>query len=185
MITSNFKNLIAGLMLNASPISGAGYSNYLIPLTDVTYRDTSNIPITWLNAATTTNQSAVQFTIKRLNTPVTDSSSQGTYVQVGTGTTAPTEDDYDLETLNTDIVCDSIISAFTSNKTKTYTATLSNPTANDIQVTEIGLFVVASICTDSSSSTSNRQILLDRTVLSTPISIPAGESKSITYEIVF
>ena len=180
MVTNNFKKLMSGLILNLRP----DVAYYLVPATNgISYKNTSNISKTWDSSSTTANENAVKTTFRRLNAPVTNSSSQGTYIRVGTGTTAPTEDDYNLETWNSDIVCDSISSAYTPNSTKSYTATFSNTTANDVQVTEIGLFVTMAIFTDS--ATNDEDVLLDRTILSTPITIPAGQSKSITYEIAF
>lgn len=110
------------------------------------------------------------------------SSDYNLYLKVGTGTTTPTEDDYELQTVNIDISCDTVVVGNSANYTKTYTATFSNPTNSDITVTEVGLY--ANIMYNSRSE-SYMEVLLDRTVLTTPITIPAGESKAITYELGF
>lgn len=104
-----------------------------------------------------------------------------TYIKCGTGTTAATEDDYILESVATGLNCDSVVTAIGSNYSKTYTAIFSNITNADIIVTEIGFFI--NYPTNGGSTVD--WFLLDRTVLSTPITIPAGESKSITYELGF
>jgi hypothetical protein len=103
-----------------------------------------------------------------------------TYIRCGTGTTEVTEDDYELEAEATGLTCDSVVTAIGSNNTKTYTATFSNTTDADIVVTEIGFFV-----NNAYSGNKYDNFLLDRIILDTPITIPAGESKPITYEIGF
>lgn len=110
------------------------------------------------------------------------SSNYNLYLKVGTGTATPTENDYELQTVNTDVSCDTVIVGNSANYTKTYTATFSNPTNSDITVTEIGLY--ANIMYNCRGE-SYMDVLLDRTVLTTPITIPAGESKTITYELGF
>lgn len=102
-----------------------------------------------------------------------------TYIKSGTGTTEATENDYELEVEATGLTCDSVVTAISANDTKTYTATFSNSTANDITVAEIGFFC----CSYTGNNYDN--FLLDRIVLDTPITIPAGESKAITYELGF
>jgi hypothetical protein len=106
------------------------------------------------------------------------------YLKVGTGTTTPTEDDYELATVNTDISCDTIVVGNSVNYTKTYTATFSNPTSSDITVTEVGLYGNIQYI-NNSQTTEYTDCMFDRTVLTTPITIPAGESKAITYELGF
>ena len=104
-----------------------------------------------------------------------------TYIKCGTGTTPATENDYNLEAEATGLSCDSAAPSTntTSNDIKTYTATFSNTSANDITVTEIGFFCF------SYDGGSYHNVLLDHIILSTPITIPAGESKAITYELGF
>lgn len=104
-----------------------------------------------------------------------------TYIRCGTGTTAATEDDYNLEMEATGLTCDSVITAIGSNQTKTYTATFSNTTESDIVVTEIGFFTKYYYRTNANYD----NFLLDHIILDTPITIPAGESKAITYELGF
>lgn len=102
-----------------------------------------------------------------------------TYIKCGTGTTEATENDYQLEADATGLTCDSVDTAISANDTKTYTATFSNSTANAITVAEMGFFC----CSYTGNGYDN--FLLDHVILDTPITIPAGESKSITYEIGF
>ena len=102
-----------------------------------------------------------------------------TYIKCGTGTTEATENDYQLEADATGLTCDSVATAISANDTKTYTATFSNSTANAITVAEMGFFC----CSYTGNYYDN--FLLDHIILDTPITIPAGESKPITYEIGF
>lgn len=104
-----------------------------------------------------------------------------TYIECGTGTTEATEDDYKLESPASGLSCDSVNTAIGSNYTKTYTAVFSNTTETDIVVTEIGFFTKYYYRTNAAYN----NFLLDRIVLDTPITIPAGESKAITYELGF
>lgn len=104
------------------------------------------------------------------------------HLKVGTGTTPPTVNDFELAEVESRMPCDSIVVGNSANYTKTYTATFSNPLTTDITITEVGLY--ATIIYNSQSE-STMEALLDRTVLSTPITIPAGESKAITYELGF
>lgn len=105
-----------------------------------------------------------------------------TYIRCGTGTTAATENDYKLESYVTGLTNDAVVTAVSGNASKkTYTATFTNTTDADITVTEIGFFTNCYY----NSSVDNDNFLLDRIVLDTPITIPAGESKPITYELSF
>lgn len=106
------------------------------------------------------------------------------YLMLGTGTTAPTADDYHLESpITTNLSCDSVSVSRTS-LTKTYTATFTNSGSSDITVTEVG-FIVYILYNYSNSNENSDHFLMDRTVLDTPITIPAGESRTVTYELSF
>jgi hypothetical protein len=102
-----------------------------------------------------------------------------TYIKCGTGTTAATEDDYDLEVEATDLSCDVATTDISGSNTKIYTTSFSNTSDSDIMVTEIGFFC------NSYTGDGYGKFLLDRIVLDTPITIPAGGSKPITYELGF
>lgn len=103
-----------------------------------------------------------------------------TFIRCGTGTSEPTENDYRLSFVS-GISYDSVITSIGGNVSKKiYTATVSNNTDADIVVTEIGFFTNFFY-----TSVNNDNFLLDRILLNTPITIPAGESKAITYELGF
>ena len=123
--------------------------------------------------------------VNMLNHMSTSGSDNTLYLKVGTGTTTPTGNDYELATVNTDISCDAVVAGVSANYTKIYTATFSNPTSSDIVVTEVGLYGNMPYQNQNHGLLTYIDCLFDRTVLSTPITIPAGESKTITYELSF
>lgn len=106
----------------------------------------------------------------------------GTYF--GTGTTPPTMDDYNLEspisdgTLS-DTTVPSLQKGFEKDHARIYAShEVANNGTSDVTITEVGVF-------GAPSATSTDIFMIDRTVLSTPITIPAGGSKSITIAIKF
>ena len=110
-----------------------------------------------------------------------------TGVSFGTGTTPATASDYFLDSLLTDnqisVSTPSAVSFSRGDAYDEYSVTfgVTNKTANDITISEIGLTAMP----DSPSSGSNVYALVDRTVLDEPVTIPAKQSKQITYTIRF
>ena len=111
-----------------------------------------------------------------------------TGVSFGTGTTPATASDYQLEsTLNSTQITVSNPSAVSYSRGDTYeeysvTFGITNKTAEAITISEVGLTAAPYY---SSSGTTSVYVLVDRTVLDTPVTIPAGQSKQITYTIRF
>ncbi len=119
-------------------------------------------------------------TVNALSTLATTSTNGLGYIVLGNGTTEPTPEDYRLESqITTNLSCDSV-SVSRNTTVKTYTATFSNSGTSDITVTEVG-YVSRIIYKYSNYD----DFLMDRTVLDTPITIPAGESRTVTYELSF
>lgn len=175
MLTKNAKKLILNYIMNSrgENASEPNPTTAAITLTNISGDD----------KVTNLNYYSVFSFINSLNhmstAPTTNSV---TFIRCGTGTTEATEDDYKLENYATGLTCDSVVTAIGGNYSKkTYTATFSNTTDADISVTEIGFFTNCYYRT----SGDNDNFLLDRIVLDTPITIPAGESKAITYELGF
>lgn len=125
-----------------------------------------------------------------LNGAMTDSSASG--FAVGSGDTSPTENDYALEEK---------INALTGTVTPvnfnnfTYDTenevfhmyvdlALTNPTSDPITIKEVGWFGRAYYGNTIGQAPSNTSIdaLIDRTLLETPITIPASESAVIRYQ---
>ena len=104
------------------------------------------------------------------------------YVRFGSGTTPATVNDYKLESqIGSDITVANP-SAVTTEQTDSYiswTVTFGVSASVEKTISEIGL--ISEVYTPSGNITT----LVDRTVLDTPITIPAGQSKQITYTIRF
>ena len=114
-------------------------------------------------------------------------STTSTGVSFGTGTTLASVSDYTLESRLTDnqinVSTPSAVSFSRGDAYDEYSVTfgVTNKTANDITISEIGLTAMPY----SPPSGSDVYALVDRTVLETPITIPARQSKQITYTIRF
>lgn len=111
------------------------------------------------------------------NNVISRQSQNRLFMAVGTGTTEATAEDYTLEHENTDITCEAITQTYTQSYKRQITATFNNPTAQDINLKEVGLFYE----TYYSSSFYINTIMLARENIN--VTIPAGESKAITMEI--
>jgi len=175
MLTKNAKKLILYELMNSNQ---QGTGNPAPATTRFTLTNISGADKT-----TFLSYNSVYSFINSLNHMMTAPTTNSiTFIRVGTGTTEATEDDYKLENYATGLTCDSVVTAIGGNYSKkTYTATFSNTTDADISVTEIGFFTNCYYDTTNE----NDNFLLDRIVLDTPITIPAGESKPITYELSF
>lgn len=113
-------------------------------------------------------------------------------IKAGSGTTAPTEDDYKLESFLADIV-DNIIVFRTSGNVMitrgytndtpyiTFSITVTNTSANAVTISEIGMFGWAAVSIAGTASMTT--VMLDRTLLDTPVTIPAGDTGLVTYTI--
>ena len=111
-------------------------------------------------------------------------------IQVGTGSTAATEDDYKLESQITSGMSASSTTPTWSvdnsgNPYLEYLFTLTNTTSSDIMVREIGYVQQFRLANTQGGSAVNtvRYLLLDRTVLDTPVTVPAGDSAAIKYRL--
>lgn len=134
---------------------------------------------------------------KTLITSFTESGGTSTTgFAVGSGNTPATDEDYNVETLITDLTLSTtpvVQSSYdtTTGKYSVYVElSLSNATANDIVVKEIARFAAVFASNElggtlSSSNPNKRSIMVDRTVLDTPVTIPAGESGLIRYSFVY
>lgn len=113
------------------------------------------------------------------------STSGSTGVSFGTGTTPATASDFALESeLGSSEISVSTPSAVSFSRGDTYdeysvTFGITNKTNAAIIISEIGL------TSGLSNYSGVKYTLVDRTVLDNPITIPAGQSKQITYTIRF
>lgn len=137
------------------------------------------------------------FPNKMVTSMVESGSGASSGVAFGTGTTAPTENDYTIESIiSSGLTLSSTPSKqyyFDSENDKYYVYydfTLANNTESDISISEVCLFATiypgdTKGVTPSTSVYNNFSILIDRTVLETPIVIPAGESGVVRYSMEY
>ena len=117
---------------------------------------------------------------------VTSASSTG--IMVGTGTTAPTEDDYKLESQITSGISSSVNrdNGMDSNGNPyvQYDITITNTSSSSITISEIGYQQkIYATTTQGGTSASDRTCLFDRTVLDEPVTIPSGSYGVIRYTL--
>lgn len=110
-------------------------------------------------------------------------------VMIGTGKTPATPDDFILEspvlagvTINNQSAVSYIKDDSGIHLCATYG--VQNTGSDPLEISEIGCFGAVKISTSGTSS-APRSFLAERTVLETPVVIPAGESRQITYTISF
>lgn len=127
---------------------------------------------------------------------LTETGSSASYgIAVGSDDTPATENDYSLGSLITTLSGSIPSAAYgydsTSHKYGSYLdITLSNNTANDIIVKEVGRFVsvykASSLYSNTgSSATDARCIMIDRAVLDSPVTIPANNVGVVRYEFQY
>ena len=113
-----------------------------------------------------------------------------TGVRFGSDDTSPTVNDYKLGnqiTSGLSFTNPAKIAYTLSNTYAEYAATygVTNTSEETIVIKEIGLFSQPSTIDTGGTQPGYIAALVDRTVLETPITIPASESKQITYTIRF
>lgn len=168
MVLNNFKNiLIAGILNSNSTGSTAPVAPNFVYL-----RNTANQNRVCLISS----ESNFNSMLNALNHFATDNSSTSLHIKCGYGTTPVTADDYALD-MDLALTCQSCTGGV-SNGIKTVTATFNNNTGSDATITEVGLFINFIY-----SGSATDVFMIKRKVLDTPISIPAGESRAVVYEL--
>lgn len=174
MITKNAKTALASLF---SISNFGGQYNYM-PMTDVSG---ATRYIGW------NNQGWPSTSYGYLTSFSTSLNSTG--IKVGSSNAVESASDYTLTSLITTGISGSIaIQSRTvdasGNSKVTLLVTITNTGATDVTISEIGYFVqMKGGTTVGSTTTTNYYIMLDRTLLDTPVTIPAGSSATITYAI--
>lgn len=106
---------------------------------------------------------------------------------VGSGSTAATENDYELASMITSGLSASVVATASldgGNPTAVYDLTITNTGSEAVTIAEIGFKQnLYTTTTEGGTSFSNRVFLLDRTVLDEPVIIPAGEFAVIRYTL--
>lgn len=169
MFTKNFKNLMVLNLLNAT----SNKTSFDIDTTVYpTYYDIEGTERNMDNSVWNCGAfvSALSDTLK------TSSGTQNSsWLIIGTGTGTVSESNYCLFNQDSTCTCVSASSSTTSNLTKEYTATFQNNSESNVTITETGIVAYVYIYNDMYT------VLLDHTLLDTPVTIPAGETRTITY----
>ena len=173
MLTKNYNRLLAYLFARNLEIKAKNYSG-----TDISF------------AANAANQGIVLgwgaedgsvYAASMANLKTTLSNYGG--VILGDGDTPPTSDDYKLAgNIVTGFDYSKTLTRVVSETAVTATAvyTITNANSTEINIKEIGLIGNA-----HSNAGSSKIFLLDRTVLDTPVTIPAGGVGQVEYTITF
>lgn len=170
MFTKNFKNLMVLNLLNANS-NGPNYS--IDTTTAPIYKTISGgelVDRTNYQRNAVSLASALSDTLK-----TTGGTNASSWLIIGTGTGTVSENDYCLFNQDSNCTCVSAASSTTSNLTKSYTATFQNNSESEVTITETG--VAGKIWLSNDVFT----ILLEHTLLETPVIIPAGGTRTITY----
>lgn len=173
MFTKNFKKLMSLYLLNGYESEGSEFT-YSISTT-LTALD-GTVITTQGNPKSTERYSLAYALSDTLNT---EAAEMRAYLAIGTGTGTVSDDDYRLFESTSDCTCVSASSNTSANFNKIYTATFQNNTSSDITVTETGIIAKPYLYNNFF------EVLLDHTLLDTPVIIPAGGSRTITYEWTF
>lgn len=170
MFTNNFKNL---MVLNLFNSRTSGPDQSMADSTfSPTYYDINGIGLNKPNSPYTSVAlaSALSDTLK-----TTSGTENSSWLVVGTGTGTVSESDYCLFSQDATCTCVSASSSTTGNLTKEYTATFQNNSESNVTITETG--IVGNIYIWNALY----DVLLEHTLLETPVIIPAGETRTITY----
>ena len=171
MITRNFKNILETMLARTSGAYGA------LPIKGTTGSTGYTNP----GANTTPFPYSVGTTSLAL-------SATGTGIVVGSGNTPATEDDFMLDNLITSGLSGSTVVTKQIDNGKLYLVldvTLTNTSANDITIKEIGYVQSHQYVTSQGGTVlaNNFPFLMERTVLISPVTIPAGEFATIRYKM--
>lgn len=104
----------------------------------------------------------------------------GFTIFVGTGETTPTAEDYKLDTPVELDVLDASCYHFENGMT-VVSRTFQNNTESDVTIKEIGVYIFA----HGGNTASHPCVMIARTVLDTPITIPVGDVHTFSYKIDF
>lgn len=100
-------------------------------------------------------------------------------IVLGSGMTPATLDDYCLESRITSGLSGSVSLTSDPNNDLLYTLVLTSTSTDDITIGEIGIMSYAY----TGQNGGNALVLIERTVLDTPVTIPAGGIGQVTYTI--
>lgn len=106
----------------------------------------------------------------------------------GSGTTTPTENDYKLEsdiTSGISVVLNASARYSSPKPHMTFTFTITNTGSSNVTINEIGIVTASIQCCTSSSATSasSANVLIDRTLLDTPLTIAPSSTAALEYTV--
>lgn len=110
-------------------------------------------------------------------------------VVIGSGNTPPTQDDYMLENLITSASVIGVVNAVRliddGKPCLIMNVTVMNESGETITIREIGLISYDYFCATSQTggSASNQNVLVDRTLLTSPVTLASGDCTDIEYKI--
>jgi hypothetical protein len=172
MVTNNFKQAMKLILTNNNNRNSGG-----LPITDVSGNAKYLLRLSgWPNSS-------------NVDTGVRINSYNNPGIWVGSGLTPPTPADYCLESRITSgmsgaVQIDNTYLDANGNPQLKMIVTLTNTGSTSITVGEIGFFQNVQMANNASGSgSSSNLVMIDRTVLNTPVTIPAGESAAITYTL--
>lgn len=174
MFTKNFKKLMSLYLLNGTE---SGMDNKSYPTSTTLTALDGTVITTGESSTWSYEQYSLAYALS--DTLSTKAEEMRSYIAIGTGTGTVSDDDYRLFKSTSDCTCVSASSNTSANFNKIYTATFQNNTSADITITETGMVAKPYLYNNYF------EVLLDHTLLDTPVIIPAGESRTITYEWVF
>ena len=173
MFTKNFKKLMSLYLLNGYQ---SGVSEFIYRIS-TTLTALDGTVITTKESPNSYERYSLAYALS--DTLSTEAKDMCAYLVIGTGTGTVSDDDYQLFKSTSGCTCVSASSNTSANFNKIYTATFQNNTSADITITETGIVAKSYLYNNFF------EVLLDHTLLDTPVIIPAGESRTITYEWVF
>ncbi len=168
MITNHFKALAASLLFNAGTSGLYGMYEYKTVAGTTKYACGYTITATKMDIAASTGASAG--------------------IHFGSGTTTPTAADYGIET---EVQVSATVTGTTFTKTtngwqKSVDITLTNTGESAVTIAEVAFYgSIRGAASEGGTSAANSDLIVmfDRTLLDTPITIPAGSAATMTYAL--
>ena len=119
-------------------------------------------------------------------TSATNSESSGIMLLVGSGTTEPTINDYNLESIITTLSYSNPTRNYDANGNMKYACSYLNNTADNITISEFGVFLKSTAFTTySSDSTKNGIALIGRSLLDEPVILVPSQECTLEFCIKF
>lgn len=171
MFNLNFRKLLFNGIWNSGQ-AGTNYPQFEIPTNII---DINGATKQIGSSSSSEAESTFNSIIHALNRVVKNAESANvgqTYFKLGTGTTTPTEDDYNIETEASDLVINQVTQTTTATFEKAYNLNITNTGSSPITLSEVVQVLRVY---------NNNDIAISRTAVS--VSFAAGETKTIMVEV--